>query len=257
MKRIFILILLMPFVLWAVDIQLGSGNDVQLGQLAEGLKFHWILDSEHRSASDVFYELTPRVNDGTCATDPPTFTTGVKGETNGALDVNGSGYLTLDDNFSFSTTDFSIAFWLKLDGTGLDVMAGEETDTDNRWLLYSAGGTTNIAFYAVVGGVAKYNIYAADGTLTVGSWVHVGFTFDTAGLYVFYIDGSPVTTYTPTVNAADLDVGGASYIGHREYPSANTSSSAYYDFRVYDRALTAGEVELLYDTYNPNIELGN
>ena len=257
MKRIFILILLMPFVLWAVDIQLGSGNDVQLGQLAEGLKFHWILDSEHRSASDVFYELTPRVNDGTCATDPPTFATGVRSETNGALDVNGSGYLTLDDNFSFSTTDFSIAFWLKLAGTGLDVMAGEETDADNRWMLYSEGGTTKIAFYANVGGVLKYSIYTADGILTVGSWVHVGFTFDTAGLYVFYIDGSPVTTYTPTVNAADLDVGGASYIGHREYPSANTSSSAYYDFRVYDRALTAGEVELLYDTYNPNIELGN
>ncbi len=148
------------------------------------------------------------------------------------------------------TNAFSISFWLKR-------MAGSSTGTTNcvGFGSYQKGfwtdGSDQFAFEVNDGSRRGANRISITLNFAIGSWVHVVGTADgTTGSMFYYINnverghnyslGSPLTIYS------DLRID----------PMGNTSEDSHItDVRLYDRALTGSEINLLYNdgkgiTYN-------
>jgi hypothetical protein len=82
-------------------------------------------------------------------------------------------------------------------------------------------------------------------TLSTGVWTHVATVLGPAGL-VFYVNGAPVAaTTSATLRPADMGKTLHDYIGRSNYPWDPYLDGNIDEFRVYNRALSAAEVQAL------------
>lgn len=82
-----------------------------------------------------------------------------------------------------------------------------------------------------------------DQTLT---WHHLAFTYGGSGQYVFYINGERWHGHSELGNRLNTRPGGRFAIGSHSPDEVNSLGGFIDEVRIYDRMLTAGEVERLY-----------
>ena len=163
------------------------------------------------------------------------------------FDNNSQNITATDSGLPSGDAPRTLAAWMKLDTTYPDGCAGflsYGTDSYNQkaGLGFDWRDSRNRYDFSQHGGVflSDHQIGAP------GTWVHVAYTYGGNGSHHFYIDGVPSDGMSElgedpleTVLSGLLRLGG--------HPGSTGPDGAYLDeVRIYDRALSAGEVETMY-----------
>ncbi|MGD6748376.1 beta-L-arabinofuranosidase domain-containing protein [Streptomyces sp. BH106] len=170
------------------------------------------------------------------------WTTG--GKTGGAVALDGSGgYVKLADDVLAGATAYSVATWVKLDGTPetwtrvFDIGSGASA---NLFLTPRSDADT-LRFAITAGGAGAEERIDVD-QLPTDAWVHVALTYGN-GTAVLYVDGAEKgrndhVTAQPDMFGNHIRAG---YLGKSQYADPYLKG-ALDDFRVYGKTLTAAEV---------------
>ncbi|MCK5285930.1 MAG: LamG domain-containing protein, partial [Candidatus Pacebacteria bacterium] len=200
-------------------------------------------------------DKTPYSNDGTIT--GPTSTTGKDGESDGALSFDG-----VDDNIDlgdadeldFERTDaFSISIWYKGTDTSGAVISKMNVANDYQgYDVYITGGYIKSHIISTW----PTNALAETGTLYIvndNEWHHLVITYDGSsdsnGLKLFVDNKEETTVIQYDLLSATISNSVSNRIASRSSGSAATgtyTSGSISDVKIYDRALSAEEVDLLY-----------
>jgi hypothetical protein len=198
---------------------------------------HWTLDEgTGTTAADAVGGADLTLRNGATWVDGPT--PGAKA----ALHLSGDQFAdTAKTVVPTRGTNFSVSAWVKLDSAdgAFQTVVSEDGDTNSAFFLQYSGADQRWAF-SFVGARAL----ATDlGRPTVGRWYHlVGVRDTTTSTLKVYVDGALAGTTsvlaTPDVATGVLAVGRGRF-GGKPVDFLNGSVD---DVRVFDRALSAGEV---------------
>ena len=205
--------------------------------LKNGLIAHYKFDDNTNVGLDSSgngYDLTAR--DGTVQLSSTEYVFGSSSYyTNDSLETS---------SFTFHNKAFSVAFWAYQTDYGF-ILTQRKASSTNQHLhigyTSDSGGKYQFAFYSndlTVGG------YSGD----LNQWVHLVFQIDTSAKREIWRNGVRIANDT-SASSAFLDLGGGTYdvvIATRVDNSVSWFDGYLDDFRIYDRALSAAEVEKLY-----------
>ena len=132
------------------------------------------------------------------------------------LDGN-SDALTYPDNakFNYSTNDFTIEFWIRLNALAdFTVISGREND-NNRYVVYINGTATQVQLFSRNGGSTGVNI-EADYTFVINTWTHVAIS-RASGVIKIFVNGTSLTLKTNTTPSGIINnYSGTMAIGYRQ-----------------------------------------
>ena len=165
-----------------------------------------------------------------------------------ALDFNGSNnHVELPSNVSSSLTkDLTISMWVHSSEFG--------PGSQFLFLRPTSGNSESVKLGISPEGIIEFRInddpLNADVGVTEGLWQHIVITFD-GGMQKIYLDGPKVASRS---KIASLDsTTEPSYIAVDKDSNLNQFfNGSIDDIRIYDRALSAEEIELLYRAESPN-----
>ncbi|MBN1311952.1 MAG: discoidin domain-containing protein [Anaerolineae bacterium] len=172
--------------------------------------------------------------------------TWVSGQSGNAVNLDGSNdYVSMPSGVISSLDDFTIATWVRLDsastwsrvfdfGTGTSV---------NMFLTPTSG--SGVRFAITTGGSGGEQRISGSSALPTGSWTHVAVTLsDNTG--ILYVNGTPVGQNTSmTLSPSSLGSTNQNWIGRSQYSSDAYLDGIVDDFRIYNRGLSASEVQAL------------
>jgi hypothetical protein len=164
-----------------------------------------------------------------------------------ALVLDGtSGYVDLPiGTLIQSSNSMTVAMWVNWSGTGgysrlFDFGTGE---TVNMWM--APNGYGGLVFAISTGGSGSESRLVAPTALPRG-WRHVAVTIDGATSEMnLYLDGRVVDTETTATLPSALGNTTQNWIGRSQYTADPYFGGSFDEFRIYNRALTAGEVQYL------------
>ncbi len=172
-----------------------------------------------------------------------TFASGLQ---NNAVTLSGSNeYVSLPSGIVSGLSSFSICTWVKLSaapqwsrifdfGTGM---------TEYMFLTPNSGAGTRFGI-TTAGNGQEQQLNAT--ALATGSWQHVAVTL-TASTGTLYVDGAQVSqSTTMTLSPMSLGTTPQNWIGRSEFAVDPYVSGQVDNFRIYDRALSAAEVQAIY-----------
>ncbi len=222
------------------------GSNLTINPLwsTNGLVGYWNLDE---GTGTTALDLSGNGNGGTLVNGP----TWVNGQISGALSFNGTNNYTnvgspSNGSLDFGTGDFTLSAWINL----------PTTPAANEW-VFAKGGSGTVGYNIYISTSNKFNcsIQATGGsnqslsgntTLAVGSFKYVACVFSRANGIYGYLDGvfNASTTYASgntnsVTNSSNFRIG--------SYSSGNYFSGLIDDVRVYNRALSAAEIQALYN----------
>ena len=240
-----ILPLLLPFTAQAA-IHLGSPNTVSLSQ---GLVGYWPLDGPVTNwNTNTTLDLSGNGNTGQLIS-MSTSSSPVAGKIGQALDFNGSsGEITTTNQVSDPQT-FTLSAWFKTTvASGHKIVEFEQTQSGTNppnWDRLLNLGTDGKVYFVTYQGSAHYVTSSA--ALADGNWHHALGTFNGSS-GTLYIDGVPQDTFT---GGADSYAGYWHIGGYKAAGAWPNGADGYFhgkidDVRIYNRALSAGEVKQLY-----------
>lgn len=170
-----------------------------------------------------------------------------------ALDFDGANdYVVVPASSLFATsggTNWSVAGWAFIrsaSGVQTVVCRGQQFITSRDYILYYNGGANARFELQNSNGVAFPTITSGTGTVLQNTWYHIAGTCDGAGNAVLYLNGiakstGSFSTSVPTNNNRNVTFGVAF-----DSPTAQYYANALLDdLRVYNRVLTANEVQIL------------
>ena len=176
-------------------------------------------------------------------TNPAGWTSGVSGN---ALSLTG-GRANLPTGIVSGVNDFTIATWFRIDtlsawsrifdfGTGTNA---------NMFLTPQANGTDGPLRFAITTGGGA-NEQRLDGpTLAAGTWYHVAITLS-GNIGTMYLNGVGVATNTNmTIHPAALGNTNRNWLGDSQYPGDPSFLGRIDDFRIYEIALSAQQIQQL------------
>ena len=213
---------------------------MKLSSLQKGLVGHWTMAQDSLKGS-LLADKTPYENDGTIY--GATFTTDRKGKANSAMSFDG-----VDDyiDCSFAAVpigDFSISLWCYKDSlpNSYESFLGQylAADSGRFWFGFN---NSNVGFrigevYHVVRGV--FNKYSHYMLVKKDSNIKM------------YVDNAIKIDETIEIN---VNQGIPTTIGGYG-PNVGLLNGYIDDVRIYNRALSQEEITLLYNSYNPKIQL--
>lgn len=203
-----------------------------------GLVGLWSFNGDDISGTTA-YDRSGSGNNGTL-TNGPAVTQGKVGQ---ALDFDGTNDYVSTADYSYSNAQaFTMSVWFKADTvSGNQVIFSKETYEYNLRLT-----DATLAFaYWDTGGVGAIDLSYSN--VAANRWYLVGVTYDGSGAAYMYVDGVRVASDTNIVNtfqnkAEALRIGGGYHIsGNPGYLNGQID-----EMRVYNRALSAGEIQSLY-----------
>ena len=161
-----------------------------------------------------------------------------------------SGYVALpttnggQSNYPDGAKARTVAMWVKPNGSldGADYLFG------------FGGGNTNLAFNARCGSnklgfMAHGNDYDGYGSFTysIGTWVRIFYTYDGTNVATYTTTNGTVTQNWTVAKALNTSTSTCSIGAHANAPGTNNDCDATIrDFRVYSRALTIAEMQLMW-----------
>ena len=179
--------------------------------------------------------------------EPPEQIDRVAGQFGNAIDLNGlNRYVQLPTGLASGLHDFTIATWVKprtVDAWARVFDFGSSTDT-NMFLTVSAGGGPP-RFAITAGGNGNEQQLSAPAPLPANQWSHLAVTLSgTTG--TLYVNGMAVATNpNMTLSPSSLGSTANTWIGRSQYSADPLLNGAVDDFQVYDRGLSATEVQSL------------
>jgi hypothetical protein len=163
-----------------------------------------------------------------------------------AVSLNGSSqYVRLPSGIVTGLTSFSISAWVNL-STGA---------TWSRIFDFGTGTTAYMFLTPTSGAGARFSIttggYAQEqqvnaGAPATGSWQLVAVTV-AANTGILYVNGAEVArNMSMTLNPASLGTTTQNWLGRSQYGGDPYLTGRLDNFRIYNRALSASEVQTLY-----------
>jgi hypothetical protein len=160
-----------------------------------------------------------------------------------------SGYVSAPSGVLAGAGDFTVAAWVKLDGTPtwariFDFGSGT---TSYMFLTVNSGSGTP-RFAITTGGWSAEQVVNGPSALPTGSWTHIAVTV-AGSTGTLYVNGAAVAANTAmTLNAASIGGGAGNWFGRSQYSGDPYLPGALDNARIYSRALAASEVSSLYST---------
>jgi hypothetical protein len=222
------------------------------GGTTNGLVAVWHFDEGSGSAA---YDCSGNANDGTLY-DSPTWTTGKIGN---ALRFNGtSGYVRIPNSSTLNpTTAITITMWLKLE-------SDPECDPNNNWrsILYKGTPCCATTGYDIlleetrsitwdIGTTDNIRYNSDANRLTVGEWTFLAVTYDSSTAQAkIYFNGTEVAgTYWNTGSGTIQSNTNSVRITNSSTSCPNGAGNfpgIIDEVRIYNRALSAAEIQTLY-----------
>jgi len=170
----------------------------------------------------------------------------------GALQFDGvddyaqSGSNSLADTLS---DRFTVSFWMRDEGAGLQYLVCKGGPATGFYFATAADGTVE---FSLSDGVNTFVARSDDSVPTDGSWRHVVVTVDGRSAVTLYVDssvqsvveGAALSSIGSVANSASL------LIGARD-GGLDAFQGRIDEVQIYNRALTAAEVEAMYDPGQP------
>jgi autotransporter-associated beta strand protein len=173
--------------------------------------------------------------------------TWVAGYSNNAVNLSGSSqYVTMPAGVVSNLNEFTITAWVKpvaladwmrlFDfGTGTGVY---------MFLTPQNGATHTMRFAITTAGNGNEQQINSSATLSLNAWHHIAVTLN-GGVGILYLDGIAVgTNSTMMLTPASLGITTQNYIGKSQYNDPYFNGQVD-EFRIYNRALSQGEVATL------------
>ena len=166
------------------------------------------------------------------------------GKVNGAFQFNGGDYVQVPDSplWAFGTNDFSIELWANFADRRYTHLIGNDEGGGyiNKWILIYDG--SSLFFHINSPTLGIVNPVSVPWSPTSGRWYHLAVT-RAGNFYQLFIDGSVVAggnrpEAIPDANAP-LTIGQAEGIGYM--------NGALDEISIYDRALSAAEIQQIYN----------
>lgn len=227
----------------------GLVNDVIVNALGgvtsrydTGLAGYWHFDE---NASTTAYDASGMGNNGTLY-NSPTWQTGSSCKAGSCLSFNGStNYVNAGAGSSLKITgDVTLNAWVRwTSGTGYIVGKGTGNDYTQMWYMrVNSGGTVEFIGGNEAGNGTSFDLATTD-VLSSGAWNHI--VAEIAGTAAsIYING--VLSKSGSVVGARQSNDGNVMIGERADAFAPFSGSLD-EVRVYNRALSASEIQNIYN----------
>ena len=247
---------------------LAHANTVNVGN---GLVGYWPFDgSTVNWSTGQASDLSGQGNTGALV-GMSTTTSPVAGKLGQALSFNGvSSYVSIPGSTQYivSTNPFTVSAWVYLNNFNngvAPVITTLRTNTSNPWYLLVASPSASSGAYTGIDLCSGDSAWAnlknnVDFSSNFGGWHHIVATYNGSGSatnanFALYLDGvsqSLVNTGFLCGTAAQ-----ASDIGSNANGSGNFWDGKLDDVRIYDRALSASEVQQLYNLGTANIGHAN
>jgi hypothetical protein len=244
-------------------IRLGSANTVSL---SNGLVGYWTFDGAvtHWDTGTT-QDISGNGNTGKFVR-LSTTTAPTGGKIGQALQFNETNYVNVSGNtiYAATGTPFSVSAWVDLTSFANDDYPGVmylRTNTTYPYEIFfsddNAGGFggVNIGSQDTFAGIAAN----ASSTQVTGKWLHLVITYNGVGAgtpsnYKIYINGASQSFLPPMTPGSDKPQ--ETLIGGDDTPYESWNGKID-DVRVYNRALTAGEVAQLYKLGTANAAHSN
>ena len=202
--------------------------------LVDGLVENWALDGNYSAA------VTP-AHVG-AQTGSGTFVAGKLGQ---AIDLESSSgtqsFITIggpESDFDFSGGSMSLSIWYDAEDLYVNWQALVGKGEGGNWRLARNSGSTSNIKYDLIGPTVNAK-------LNVAGWHHMVLTVDDPAGVTIYVDGvvagSNSTNPNTGNNAKQMQIGGNPDAGGRAWDGLID------DVAIWDRALTAGEVSLIWN----------
>ncbi|MFA5485057.1 MAG: LamG domain-containing protein [Candidatus Pacearchaeota archaeon] len=228
-------VLLISFVAITIATGFFGINTTKISSLEKGLVAHYPLDGIHQTK-----DITPYGNHGT--NHGATLTTGVKDEPEGAYSFDGvNGHIEMN-SYSHTSGNGTISLWVKTSSNSNQIIIGSYNGLaigiyDKDKLI----GTSQQLGRKPLGVMGE--------SFELNKWQHLVVTLN-EGNIKYYLDGNLLPTTSDNLWSWETNV---AIIGRRS--SGGTSlyhfNGSLSDVRIYNRALSEDEIQLLFDSYKP------
>lgn len=227
---------------WAKTIQTGTGSVVSAGGAAitiSGSVGHYLFDTTYNDAS-------PNANNGAAVGTGQTFPAGQIISGLSSDGANGYAETTASTGLPTGSHPVSIAYWVKAPTT-----AGAEY----MFYLGTIAQRQSFFLYEALGAVILNN---NDDAIVIGmtqsadTWTHWAVTYDTDDFYRVYKDGTIAGSGQTSTGGTKLELTyGAKPLTFLARNGGNNKYEATMDdFRIYDYALTTGDIGSIYNGGN-------
>jgi hypothetical protein len=208
-------------------------------QVTNGLIQHFDFNNSYQNT---FQNSTFDSNAGT------SFVEGFNGQANGALNINNTGSNATIAGLPYGTSARSISLWVKFNqhaGSGYGMLFSYGAASQSNAFSGCAGAEW-IQFFGYNDGFETYS------PTTINEWNHFVFNFDGSVANVYkngvLIDSETMSNWN-TLNDNDIFKLGTGPGGEVDW-----FNGAIDDLKIYDRAITASEVELLFEGSTASID---
>jgi hypothetical protein len=178
-----------------------------------------------------------------------------RGKYGGAIELNAAkeNYLAVPDSPELDfTEDFTLEAWVRpAGGNGhfAPVVAKTTPGTSARpYFLYEGGSTSNTPYGGINGGTATEAHSVAEQALPENVWAHLALIYDGSRTRLYVngevVDESPAPLVSPS--NGELLIGGNS--------SGHFLSGRIDELRIYNRALTVGELNVVPESHLPSCD---
>ena len=171
------------------------------------------------------------------------------GRTGNAVNLSGSGsgqFVALPSGAVSALNDFTIAAWVNQTSTSAWRRVFDfGTGTTTNMFLTPQSGSGPIRFAITTSGAGAEQRINGTAALPTGGWHHVAVTLS-GGVGILYVDGVEVGRNSAmTLRPSSLGSTTQNWIGRSEYSADPFLAGRVDDFRIYNRALSAAEVQSL------------
>ena len=166
---------------------------------------------------------------------------------NNAVTMNGANqYVSLPNGIVSGLTSFSICAWVKLGAAPSWSRIFDFGTGTSAYMFLTPNSTSNTVRFSITTGGFNQEQQLNAPALATGSWQHVAVTLaaSTGTLYINGVRGAQSTTMT--VNPMSLGATTQDWLGRSEFAGDPYLTGQIDNFRIYDRALSAAEVQALY-----------
>lgn len=155
-------------------------------------------------------------------------------------------HISLPPGVVSNLNDFSVTAWVNLLSISTWVRILDFGSSQSSYMLLTPQSEAGVMRFAITttGKRGEQQINGSS-ALPIGGWHHVAVTLG-GGVGLLYLDGKPVgTNLTMTLTPSSLGNTTQNWIGRSQWPDP-LLNGVVDEFRIYGRALTAGEVEALH-----------
>lgn len=228
-----------------------------IGQIENGMVAHFPFNN---NLDDISTSTILTSNNGS------TFTTDRNGLANFGIELDGSSYVSFNDNSVKTTLPITISVWVNIDSyTNTNVIFTSDNVYENYygyWMNTTTSGQVAISMAAGLGGQNSSNriSFVTTNSMSAGEWHHIVAIINSSSNMEIYIDcinepGSYSGTGSTTIGYSTSESRIGSNIGNNFNPSGSFLLGSMDQLVIWNRVLTPSEITEMCNTNNTlNIE---